>query len=76
MERQPLTILVDADACPVKDEVYRVADRHRAQVFVVSNAAFRIPDSPLVRQRSQWSVGIAVSWVLASSDQRVSVNEE
>lgn len=40
----------------------------------LSGASFA--DSPLVRQRSQWSVGIAVSWVLASSDQRVSVNEE
>jgi uncharacterized protein YaiI (UPF0178 family) len=48
MERQPLTILVDADACPVKEEVYRVAQRHGARVFVVSNAPFRIPDSPLV----------------------------
>jgi hypothetical protein len=48
MERQPLTILVDADACPVKDEVYRVAARHKAQVFVVSNSPFRVPDSPLI----------------------------
>jgi uncharacterized protein YaiI (UPF0178 family) len=48
VERQPLTILVDADACPVKDEVYRVAQRHGARVFVVSNAPFRIPDSALV----------------------------
>ena len=43
-------ILVDADACPVKEEVYRVAARHRAQVVVVSNSPFRIPDSPLVRR--------------------------
>lgn len=50
MERQPPTILVDADACPVKDEVYRVAARHAAQVFVVSNSPFRVPDSPLVRR--------------------------
>ncbi len=40
----------------------------------LSGATFA--DSPLVRQRSQWSVGVAVSWVLASSSQRVSVNEE
>ena len=38
----PVTILVDADACPVKDEVYRVAQRHRAHVRVVSNSAFRV----------------------------------
>ena len=45
-----LHILVDADACPVKDEVYRVAARHRVPVSVVSNAPFRIPDSPLVKR--------------------------
>ncbi len=48
MERQPPTILVDADACPVKDEVYRVAARHKVRVVVVSNSPFRVPDSPLV----------------------------
>jgi uncharacterized protein YaiI (UPF0178 family) len=45
-----LHILVDADACPEKDEVYRVAARHRVPVSVVSNAPFRIPDSPLVKR--------------------------
>lgn len=46
----PLTILIDADACPVKDEIYRVAERYRAEVRVVSNAAFRIPESPRVKR--------------------------
>ena len=41
-------ILVDADACPVKDEIYRVALRHDAAVSVVSNARLRVPDHPLV----------------------------
>ena len=49
-DRDGLHILVDADACPVKDEVYRVAARHRVPVSVVSNAPFRIPDSPLVKR--------------------------
>lgn len=44
----PITILVDADACPVKDEIYKVAARHTVPVRVVSNSPFRIPDSPLV----------------------------
>ncbi len=44
----PLTILVDADACPVKEEVYRVALRHKVPVSVVSNSPFRIPDSALI----------------------------
>ncbi len=41
-------ILVDADACPVKDEVYRVAYRLDVPVTVVSNAYLRIPVHPLV----------------------------
>lgn len=36
-------IYVDADACPVKDEVVRVADRHRLTVHFVSNARMRLP---------------------------------
>ena len=36
-----LQIFVDADACPVKDEVERVADRHGLHVFVVSNGGIR-----------------------------------
>lgn len=47
---EPLAILVDADACPVKDEIYRVASRHKVQVRIVSNSPFRIPDSPLVKR--------------------------
>ena len=43
-------ILIDADACPVKDEIYRVAARYRAEVFVVSNAAFRIPQDPRIHR--------------------------
>ena len=45
-----LRILVDADACPVKDEVYRVAFRREIAVRVVSNARIRIPDHPLVER--------------------------
>ena len=46
----PLTILIDADACPVKDEIYRVAERYRAEVRVVSNSPFRIPVSPRIKR--------------------------
>jgi hypothetical protein len=41
-------ILVDADACPVKDEIYTVALRHGAPVVIVSNSPMRILDHPLV----------------------------
>jgi uncharacterized protein YaiI (UPF0178 family) len=43
MEPARLQILVDADACPVKDEVYKVALRHGASVVVVANMALRVP---------------------------------
>ena len=46
----PPTLLIDADACPVKDEIYRVAARFKAEVRVVSNSPFRIPDSPRVKR--------------------------
>ena len=39
----PITIYVDADACPVKAEVYRVAERHGVRVVVVSNSFITIP---------------------------------
>lgn len=43
-------ILVDADACPVKEEIYRVAFRHAVAVSVVSNARLRVPDHPLIER--------------------------
>ena len=44
-----LDIFVDADACPVKDEVLRVAERHGLAVFLVSNAGMRPSRNPLVK---------------------------
>ena len=43
-----LQILVDADACPVKDEIYKVALRHGITVTVVANMALRVPVHPLI----------------------------
>lgn len=43
-------VLVDADACPVKDEIYKVALRHDVPVKIVSNSAFRILAHPLVER--------------------------
>jgi uncharacterized protein YaiI (UPF0178 family) len=45
-----IRILVDADACPVKEEVYRVAFRRQVPVKVVSNSRIRVPDHPLVER--------------------------
>jgi uncharacterized protein len=44
------TIYVDADACPVKDEALRVAERHGLPLVFVSNAWMRLPESPLVQR--------------------------
>jgi uncharacterized protein YaiI (UPF0178 family) len=43
-------ILVDADACPVKEEIYRVVFRREIPVRVVSNARIRVPDHPLIER--------------------------
>ncbi len=46
----PIRIYVDADACPVKDEIYRVAGRHELPVFVVTNSFMRVPQDPLIER--------------------------
>lgn len=43
-----MAIYVDADACPVKDEALRVAERHGLAIHFVSNSWMRLPESPLV----------------------------
>lgn len=48
MSGQRVRILVDADACPVKDEIYKVAWRREVPVTIVSNSHLRIPQHPLV----------------------------
>ena len=44
------TIYVDADACPVKDEAVRVAERHGLDIHFVSNAFMRLPEGPLIHR--------------------------
>ena len=43
-----ITILVDGDACPVKDEIYKVGLRYQVAVIVVSNGYMRVPQHPLI----------------------------
>jgi len=45
-----MTLYVDADGCPVKNEVYRVARRYRLKVYLVSNSRMRIPQEDLFEQ--------------------------
>jgi uncharacterized protein YaiI (UPF0178 family) len=47
---KPIEIYVDADACPVKNEVYRVAGRHGLKVFIVGNSPIAVPRDPLVER--------------------------
>lgn len=62
-------ILVDADACPVKDEIYKVAWRHAVAVKVVSNSRLRVPDHPLI-ERVVVSDGFdaADDWIAEAAD--------
>lgn len=46
-----IRILIDADACPVKEETYKVALRHKASVVVVSNSPIRVPQSALISRK-------------------------
>ena len=45
-----ITIYVDADACPVKEEILKVAYRHNIETFIVSNAWLRMDVGPLVKK--------------------------
>ena len=58
-----LTIFIDADACPVKDEVYRVARRYAMRVAVVANAPLRVPADPLVELVVRPGFGAADDWI-------------
>jgi len=58
-----LTIYVDADACPVKEEVYRVARRYEMRVVVVANAPMRIPLNPLMELVVRPGFGAVDDWI-------------
>jgi uncharacterized protein YaiI (UPF0178 family) len=55
LPQKPIAIYIDADACPVKQEVYRVAERHALKgaalkVFVVSNSPIAVPRDEMVER--------------------------
>ncbi len=58
-----LTIYIDADACPVKDEVYRVARRYAMPVRVVANAPMRVPADARVELVVRPGFGSADDWI-------------
>jgi uncharacterized protein len=57
-------IYVDADACPVKDEIYRVAARHSLPVSVVAGQFIRVPQDPLIERVAAGSgMDAADDWI-------------
>lgn len=64
-----ICILVDADACPVKDEIYQVAWRHEVRVVIVSNSPIRVPPHPLIeRVIVSDSFDAADDWIADKTD--------
>jgi hypothetical protein len=65
----PIRILVDADACPVKEEIYRVAFRREVPVKVVSNSWLRVPAHPLIeRVVVSGAFDAADDWIAGEAD--------
>ncbi len=57
-------IYVDADACPVKDEIYRVAIRYGLPVSVVAGNLIRVPQDPLIERVAAGSgMDAADDWI-------------
>jgi len=59
-----LTIYVDADACPVKDEVYRVGRRYAMRVILVANSPLRVPADNLVQMVVRSGFAAADDWIV------------
>ena len=66
-----LTLYIDADACPVREECYKVAARHNVPTVVVANSFIRIPQSPLIsRQIVDDSFDAADDYIAERADAR------
>jgi uncharacterized protein len=61
-------IYIDADGCPVKDEVYKVAERYKIPVIVVANSHLKIPANPLFSmQIVKGTFDAADDWIVENS---------
>ena len=69
-QNKKISIYVDADACPVKDEILKVSYRHQLNVYLVSNQWMRMEVGPLV-QKIVVSEGAdeADNWIVDQIDQ-------
>lgn len=62
-----MRILVDADSCPVKDEVYRVAKRYEMEVVLVAESWLRVPTEPwidLIVVKNEGQLDVADDWIV------------
>jgi len=65
MDTPRLRIFIDADACPVKDETYRVAARYTLKVYIVANSPILIPRAPgLERVVVEAGPDVADDWIV------------
>lgn len=64
-----MKIFIDADACPVKDEVYRVAERYKLEVLVVANQWMNVPMSSLIEMKVvSGNFDAADNWIVEQSE--------
>ena len=74
MNESAVRIFVDADACPVKEEVYRIAERHGLRVYVVANSPIQVPRDPLIERITVGAgLDVADDWIAARADARTIV---
>ena len=68
-----ITIYVDADACPVKQEIYKVAERHGLNVIVVANSFINVPRIPPIRLHMVGEgLDVADDWIAEQATARSS----
>jgi len=66
MTQTSIRIYIDADACPVKDEIYKVAARHGLPVTVVASAFIRVPRNPMIERVAAGNgMDAADNWIVA-----------
>jgi uncharacterized protein YaiI (UPF0178 family) len=74
MNEPAIRIFVDADACPVKEEVYRIAERHGVRVYVVANSPIQVPRDGMVERVTVASgLDAADDWIAEHADPTVIV---
>ncbi len=61
---RPILVYVDADACPVKAEIYKVAERHGLKTYVVANSFMAVPRDPMIeRVVVPGGMNVADDWI-------------